>query len=232
MSVVLAIEVSQRVGGLALRGADGSIHVESIAEDRRHDDVLLPTVDRLFASAGLRPENLDAVGVSAGPGGFTGLRIAVSAAKMMALALGARVVAVPSALVVAESLDADAVTGDTILVALASKRDTCWATVLTHDGAHWRPRDLGRLVTAEAAPLDGVAAVLADRFLPEPIRARCAALPLDVLEPRLDPRACLAVTERMLGSGETTDPLELAPIYPRPPEAVTLWNARHARPSR
>jgi hypothetical protein len=28
-------------------------------------------------------------------------------------------------------------------------------------------------------------------------------------------------------SGASTDPAGVAPIYPRPPEAVTLWDRRH-----
>jgi hypothetical protein len=39
--------------------------------------------------------------------------------------------------------------------------------------------------------------------------------------------ACLEVAEALLGAGERTDPLHLAPLYPRPAEAVTLWETRH-----
>ncbi|MHC5113123.1 MAG: tRNA (adenosine(37)-N6)-threonylcarbamoyltransferase complex dimerization subunit type 1 TsaB [Planctomycetota bacterium] len=226
MSVILAIEVSQRLGGVALRDTSGAVHVEAVGDHQRHDDVLMPTVERLFTAAGLAPERLDAVGVSIGPGGFTGLRIAVSSAKMMALALGADVVAVPSAHVAAESLDTGAVAGDTVLVALASKRGSFWATVFARDADRFQPRDDGRLVDAETASLEGVSAVLGDRFLPEVFRARCDDRNVPVLEPVFDPRACLAVTERLRAGGGVTDPRALAPLYPRPPEAVTLWEAR------
>ncbi len=45
--VVLAIETSQRKGGVALRDASGAAYVEWVAENLRHDDDLLPAIDRL-----------------------------------------------------------------------------------------------------------------------------------------------------------------------------------------
>ncbi|MCI0437109.1 MAG: tRNA (adenosine(37)-N6)-threonylcarbamoyltransferase complex dimerization subunit type 1 TsaB, partial [Gemmatimonadetes bacterium] len=72
-----------------------------------HGDDLLPAIGRLFERAGLKPHDLagggGAVAVSIGPGGFTGLRIGIATAKMLAESLGAKLVAVPSALVAAEA---------------------------------------------------------------------------------------------------------------------------------
>jgi hypothetical protein len=36
----------------------------------------------------------------------------------------------------------------------------------------------------------------------------------------------------MLARGESVDPLHLLPIYPRPAEAVTRWEARHGAKGR
>src|SRR5262245_14406799 len=104
---ILAIETSQHIGGVALRDAQGRAHVEMLLAKRRHDDDFLPAIDRLFHRASLKPADMKAVGVSIGPGGFTGLRIAVSTAKMFSEVLGAKIAAPPTALVVAESFDGD-----------------------------------------------------------------------------------------------------------------------------
>jgi hypothetical protein len=47
------------------------------------------------------------------------------------------------------------------------------------------------------------------------------------LEARFCARACLDVAVALETSGASIDPAGLAPIYPRPPEAVTLWDRRH-----
>lgn len=223
--VILAIETSQREGGVALLTADGAVHTEAMPLERGSDG-LQPAIDRVVRGAGMEPRDLEAIGVSVGPGGFTGLRIAVTTAKMLALALGAKVVAVPSALVAAEAAEAPERAEGTILVALASKRDTFWATPLTHVRGHWVAAGDASLVEAAAAALDGVQIVIADRFLPQTMRDRCVERDVPIVEPNFDPRACLAIAQRLLAEDRTVTAHRLAPIYPRLPEAVTLWNAR------
>ncbi|MHC4825207.1 MAG: tRNA (adenosine(37)-N6)-threonylcarbamoyltransferase complex dimerization subunit type 1 TsaB [Planctomycetota bacterium] len=172
-TVLLAIEASQRTGGVAVRDEHGEAHVEWMTSTVRFDDDLLPAIDRLYRRLGLAPDRTRAVGVSVGPGGFTGLRISVSTAKMLAETLAAQIIAVPSALVAAEAHEGPG----PIIVALASKGETTWVTRLDrsdeHDGA-WASKGDGHLVDAAGICLDGIRTMLADRYLPQPVRERCA----------------------------------------------------------
>lgn len=52
-----------------------------------HDETVLPAVESLLKKARLRWEDLDAVAVASGPGRFTGIRIGMSMASMLALRL-------------------------------------------------------------------------------------------------------------------------------------------------
>jgi tRNA threonylcarbamoyl adenosine modification protein YeaZ len=224
--VLLAIEASQRAGGVAVRDAAGQMHGEWMSSTARFDDDLLPAIERLYRRLGLAPDRTGAVGVSVGPGGFTGLRISVSTAKMLAETLGAQIIAVPSALVAAEAYEGPG----PIIVALASKDATTWVTRLDrsdeHDGA-WTIEDDGHLVDAAGIRLDGIKAVLADRYLPQPVRDKCGAEAVEVVDPVFSPLGCLSAAARLFEMSRTLDPLVLAPIYPRPPAAVSIWERRH-----
>lgn len=228
MPIMLAIETSQRRGSVAVRDRGGVIHSEPLLAAKRHDDDLLPAIDRLTKRVGLSPRDIECVGVSVGPGGFTGLRIALSTAMMFAEALGVKIVAVPSALVAAEAT----ATGGarSILIALGCKGETFWATYLLRDAANasWRSdsaRPPGLVSSADFA-LDDVQAVVADEHLPPRARERCQAAAIKIIEPDFTAEACLLVAERILVETGTVDPLRLEPIYPREPEAVSLWDKK------
>src|ERR1700746_1156298 len=55
---------------------------------RAHLEGMIPTLDRAIATAGVRPEEIDAVAVTAGPGLAGALLVGVAAAKAYAFALG------------------------------------------------------------------------------------------------------------------------------------------------
>lgn len=64
--------------------------------ERGHAEALGPMVERLFVEAGLKPDQLSRIVVTYGPGTFTGLRIGLSFAKGMALALNVPLVGIDS----------------------------------------------------------------------------------------------------------------------------------------
>lgn len=88
MTTVLGMDTATSYVSIAI-AVDGVVLGErSVAADRRHAEVLTPALQLLFAETGLRPRDLDAIGVGIGPGLFTGLRVGVTTAMTMAHALG------------------------------------------------------------------------------------------------------------------------------------------------
>lgn len=84
--VWLALETSTRLGSLAI-GAGGELIAEcSLSVRATHSETVLPELDRSLRRAGLRIEDVEAVIVGAGPGSFTGVRIATALAKGLCFA--------------------------------------------------------------------------------------------------------------------------------------------------
>ncbi|TCV95680.1 tRNA threonylcarbamoyladenosine biosynthesis protein TsaB [Luteibacter rhizovicinus] len=91
----LAIETSTEACSVALVHGDEVIERSEIAP-RRHAELVLPMANALLAEAGLSREALNGIAVGRGPGAFTGVRLGVSLAQGMAMALGVPVVTVSS----------------------------------------------------------------------------------------------------------------------------------------
>ncbi|WP_130619448.1 tRNA (adenosine(37)-N6)-threonylcarbamoyltransferase complex dimerization subunit type 1 TsaB [Dyella amyloliquefaciens] len=92
---LLAIETSTEACSVALVHGDEVIARSEVAP-RRHTELVLPMADNLLAEAGLGRHALDAIAVGRGPGAFTGVRLGISLAQGMALALDVPVVTVSS----------------------------------------------------------------------------------------------------------------------------------------
>lgn len=93
---ILSIDSSGLVAGVALMSDNVLVGEYTIHNKKTHSQTLLPMIADMLAMAEVKPEELDAVAVSAGPGSFTGLRIGASTAKGLAWTLGIPIVPVSS----------------------------------------------------------------------------------------------------------------------------------------
>ena len=105
---VLAIETSTDQLSLAL-AYSGSVRTLDEVIGNRHAELVLPTIERLLEESGASVRALEAVVFGAGPGAFTGLRIACGVAQGLALACDLPVLGVGSLEALAEGSGADRV---------------------------------------------------------------------------------------------------------------------------
>jgi tRNA threonylcarbamoyladenosine biosynthesis protein TsaB len=95
--VILALESASSELSVALATPDGTvIGADAWSSAQRQAAELLPRAVALLAHHGHDPSEVGGVAVGTGPGSFTGLRVAMSIAKGLALALGIPIVGIPS----------------------------------------------------------------------------------------------------------------------------------------
>jgi tRNA threonylcarbamoyladenosine biosynthesis protein TsaB len=177
-----------------------------------HAEALMPMIDRVTSAAGLTSGGIDVIGVTVGPGGFTGIRAGLAAAHGLALATGARLVGITSFVAVAALTEGIELR---LLVALDSRRTDFYVQLFDEFGA---PRgEPGAVAPAQLAAWVGegdllvvagdAAAAAADRL---------SARPRIRLLPGSAPDAC-GVLAALWRWPERADPT-VQPLYLRPPD--------------
>ena len=87
MTTILALETSRSLCSVAVR--QGAELIEDTRKvERLHNEVVLTMVDAVCKSAGLARRGIDVVAFGAGPGSFTGVRIAAAVAQGIAFGAG------------------------------------------------------------------------------------------------------------------------------------------------
>jgi tRNA threonylcarbamoyladenosine biosynthesis protein TsaB len=92
--LILAIETSGRLGSVALAAGETLLTEKQFTGPMRHSAEIFPDIVGLLEQFSRKPADIEQVHISIGPGSFTGLRIAVTIAKSMALANQSKIVAV------------------------------------------------------------------------------------------------------------------------------------------
>ncbi len=91
---ILALETTDAQGSVALCVGGEILTTRRLDAERRSAQTLAPTIRETLAEFGWAPSDFDAIAVATGPGSFTGLRVGVATAKMLAWAVGAKIVGV------------------------------------------------------------------------------------------------------------------------------------------
>lgn len=100
---VLALETSTTACSIAIQ-RDDTIFTRHIIAPMQQAKLILPIIDELLQESNLSLQSLDAIAYGAGPGSFTGIRIANSVAQGLGMAANKPVVPVSSLAILAQTV--------------------------------------------------------------------------------------------------------------------------------
>lgn len=101
---ILAIDTSNHPMSVAVVEDDQLLATETLNMVRNHSIYLMPAIDKLFKLVKWEPEDVDRIVVAQGPGSYTGIRIAVSTAKVLADTMNKELVGISSLEVLARNI--------------------------------------------------------------------------------------------------------------------------------
>ncbi len=202
---------------------------------RGQSERLVPMVGEVMARAGVAFADLDAVAVTRGPGGFTGVRIGLATARGLALAWRLPLLGVTCFETVAAALSAAEIDGRQLVVALDAKRSELYAQAFSGAGPGpscqsalgppraLAPADLDAVLPAGPLLLAGDAA---EQALPA-LRQAGRAVELATLTGAID-----AAWVASLAAGKDLDsrPATVQPLYLREPDVTLPARAATPRP--
>lgn len=194
--------------------AEGSLRLaRTEAMQRGQAERLMPLLQELLAEGGMAFQDLDALAVGIGPGNFTGVRIAVAAARGLALALGKPLIGISSFELMIDP--ATPAAGPAHLLSLPAPRDQAYVQPFRQGIAQAAPR----MIDPSAPPLDldlGPDMVVrghAAQAIAAPFHARAETADIPDFADRLGQRAAWRLTQ-------PHDGRRPAPLYVRPADAA------------
>jgi tRNA threonylcarbamoyl adenosine modification protein YeaZ len=227
---ILALDTSMGACSAAVLRADDaalSLHAREALMARGHAEALMPMVAEVLVEARIAARELDLIAATEGPGSFTGVRIAIAAARGLALATGAKLYGTDSLTVMARTaLASGLLPNGPFAVAVDARRGMLYLglydqagarregplLISPDDAARLLPRDLKRAVGSGALLLSEASAAHGRR--------------IDAALPELQPSAA-QLAEIALKARETVSILR--PLYLRPPDARPQAPARLRR---
>ena len=138
----IAIETSGRTGSVAVCTPEGKTLETVFSGQMKHSSELFTMLDVLLRKTDAIPAQIGEVCITSGPGSFTGLRIAVTAAKMFAFSQNSKIIAADTMDVLAENAGEEKTPEGNpvgcIATILDAKKGYFYAAVYDRIGSNWK----------------------------------------------------------------------------------------------
>lgn len=136
---ILAIDTTAGFCRVGISDGLGGFVGHSHRGEYGHSACLIPMIQELLSQSGMSRWDLSAIAVLRGPGGFTGIRVGLAAARGLGLALGIAVVGLANLTLWRQhfSLRHNLASDSVVAVLLESKRKDFYSQVSRYDGSEF-----------------------------------------------------------------------------------------------
>jgi len=229
-SLALALETSGRLGSVAIGSNNELSDEKTFSTPLRHSAELFNNTIKLLEKFGKKPNQINHVFISIGPGSFTGIRIAVTVAKMMALAAHSQIVAVSTTDAMALNVDDSSI--KKIAAVIDAKREQFFIAAFERKNRIWQKVLPDCMMTAQDFKKkfdkpDEPVWLLGEGLLYYAKKFETANI--KILDEKFwSPRASnvFRIGSQMAAKGKFSDPVSLVPFYLRRPEAEENWEKK------
>ena len=211
---LLAFDTSTEYLSLAI-ARDNTVFNYDVLAGQTHSQIILPQIQQLLNQAGLQLQDLDGLAFGAGPGSFTGVRIAAGVAQGLGFGANLPVVGVCTLMALAEASAATKV-----IACLDARMGEVYHAVYVKEATGWQAVIAPGLYKPDAVPaLDGddwvgvgsgwqtYGDILAQAYRGQVLSTQPSLLPMA--------SAVLALAQPTFAAGEAKSAEHAMPIYIR-----------------
>lgn len=228
---ILGIETATSVCSVCVLDNSELIAEYTTNITKTHSQRLMPMIKHVLKNIELVPKDIEAIAVSIGPGSFTGIRIGISAAKGIAMALGVQTVGVSVLDGIAYNLTNTCT--DRVCVITDARRKQVYAAI-------YEMPNMEKLIDDMVLPIEeligkikkktifvGNATALYHDILKEELGDLAVVCSPDIGIPRASSIALLG--EKRLKEGKDLSYFDLKPNYVRLSDAEIKWKEKHGK---
>jgi tRNA threonylcarbamoyl adenosine modification protein YeaZ len=215
--LILAFDTATPAVTVALHDGARVLAEESAVDVRRHGELLTPSIGRVLAVAGAKPADISSIAVGTGPGPYTGLRVGLVTARVLASALDIEVDGICTLDVIAAGVGERSAGREFIVATDARRGEVYWARYAP-DGRRLSGPDVNLPAQVPAGlPVAGQGPLLHQGLSGDPIG------------PQFPAAADLAgISARKIAGGNPVGPA--VPLYLRRPDAAVPGRPKRVTP--
>jgi tRNA threonylcarbamoyladenosine biosynthesis protein TsaB len=202
---LLALDTSTARTSIAI-SQEGKIYTESCEGLQQQSHSILPLIEKCLAEANLSLRQLDGIVFGSGPGGFTGLRVACSIAKGLAMGVDLPLYPVSSMQAIAQEVNVFPV----LTMLDARMRQVYWSYFSSVSDLESQTQPIIQVSDAAAVSIPGPCVLAGVDFMPY-----LSQLPQTISQQIVYPSAPAMIKCVQFGLISAVDAAEALPIYIR-----------------